>query len=126
MTAASVPAPLAAHGAGQPGVRWVRITAALLCVIGAGLVAWAFHRALAVYPGATVLAAVVQLPLLFVGWWLLRLARPLSAPARTWSAAAVIWGATAATGSALSANQGLTGLWAKGQASCSRRTGPLH
>ena len=60
------------------------------------------------------LAAVLQLPLLFLGWWLLRLARPLSAPARTWSAAAVIWGATAATGCALSANQGLTGLWAKG------------
>ena len=114
MTAASAPAPLAATAQANRGVRWVRITAAMLCVIGAGLLAWAFYRALAVYPGATVLAAVLQLPLLFLGWWLLRLARPLSAPARTWSAAAVIWGATAATGCALSANQGLTGLWAKG------------
>ncbi len=114
MTAASAPAPLTATTRANPAVRWVRITAALLCVVGAGLVAWAFHRALAVYPGATVLAAVLQVPLLVVGWWLLRLVRPLSAPARTWSAAAVIWGATAATGSALSANQGLTGLWAKG------------
>jgi len=94
-------------------VRWVRGTAVLLCVIGAGLTAWAFHRVPAVFPAATVLAAVLQLPLLFLGWWLLRLARPLIAPARTWSAAAVIWGATAATGCALSANQGLTGLWAK-------------
>jgi protease PrsW len=93
--------------------RWVRSTAVLLCVIGAGLTAWAFHRVLAVFPAATVLAAVLQLPPLILGWWLLRLARPLSAPARTWSAAAVIWGATAATGYALSANQGLTGLWAK-------------
>jgi RsiW-degrading membrane proteinase PrsW (M82 family) len=93
--------------------QWVRSTAVLLCVIGAGLTAWAFHRVLAVFPAATVLAAVLQLPLLILGWWLLRLARPLSAPARTWSAAAVIWGATAATGYALSANQGLTGLWAK-------------
>ena len=114
MTAASAPAPLTAKTQANPGVRWVRITAVLLCVIGAGLLAWAFQRALAVYPAATVLAAVLQLPLLIVGWWLLRLARPLIAPARTWSAAAVIWGATAATGYALSANQGLTGLWAKG------------
>ncbi len=114
MTAASAPAPPTATAQPNPAVRWVRITAVLLCVIGAGLLAWAFHRALAVYPAATVLAAVLQLPLLVVGWWLLRLARPLIAPARTWSAAAVIWGATAATGYALSANQGLTGLWAKG------------
>jgi protease PrsW len=114
VTAASAPEPLPATAQANPGVRSVRITAAMLCVIGAGLVAWAFHRALAVYPGATVLAAVLQLPLVIVGWWLLRLARPLSAPARKWSAAAVIWGATAATGCALSANQGLTGLWAKG------------
>ena len=114
MTAASAPAPPTATAQANPGVRWVRITAVLLCVIGAGLLAWAFHRALAVYPAATVLAAVLQLPLLIVGWWLLRLARPLIAPARTWSAAAVVWGATAATGCALSANQGLTGLWAKG------------
>ena len=95
-------------------IRSVRGTAVLLCLLGAGLTGWAFHRVPEVFPGATVLAAVLQLPLLFLGWWLLRLARPLSAPARTWSAAAVIWGATAATGSALSANQGLTGLWAKG------------
>ncbi len=113
MTAASAPAQPTATAPPDPVVRWVRGTAALLCVVGAGLMAWAFHRVPAVFPAATVLAAVLQLPLLFVGWWLLRLARPLSAPARTWSAAAVIWGATAATGCALEANQGLTGLWAK-------------
>jgi protease PrsW len=113
VTAASAPAQPATTARSDPMVRWVRGTAALLCVIGAGLTGWAFHRVPAVFPGATVLAAVLQLPLLILGWWLLRLARPLSAPARAWSAAAVIWGATAATGCALLANQGLTGLWAK-------------
>ena len=113
MTAASAPAQPTTTAQPDPMARWVQGTAVLLCVIGAGLMAWAFHPFLAVFPAATVLAAVLQLPLLFLGWWLLRLARPLSAPARTWSAAAVIWGATAATGCALEANQGLTGLWAK-------------
>ena len=114
MTAASAPAQPATTAPSNPMARWVvRGTAVVLCVIGAGLMAWAFHRVPEVFPAATVLAAVLQLPLLFLGWWLLRLARPLSAPARTWSAAAVIWGATAATGGALLANQGLTGLWAK-------------
>jgi RsiW-degrading membrane proteinase PrsW (M82 family) len=114
VTAASAPAQPAKAPAAEPGVRLVRITAVALCVIGAGLMGWAFHPVLAVFPAATVLAALLQLPVLIVGWWLLRVARPLRAPARTWSAAAVIWGATAATGCALSANQGLTGLWAKG------------
>jgi RsiW-degrading membrane proteinase PrsW (M82 family) len=113
VTAASAPAQPTATAPTDPVVRWVRGTAVLLCVVGAGLMAWAFHRVPAVFPAATVLAAVLQLPLLLAGWWLLRLARPLSAPARTWSAAAVIWGATAATGCALQANTGLTGLWAK-------------
>jgi RsiW-degrading membrane proteinase PrsW (M82 family) len=113
VTAASASAQPTRTTKAEPGVWWVRATAMVLCVIGAGLVAWAFYPALLVFPGATVLAVVLQLPLLIVGWWLARLARPLSAPARTWSAAAVIWGATAATGAALSANEGLTGLWAK-------------
>ena len=113
MTAASAPAQPATTSPSHLMVRWVRGTAVLLCVIGAGLMAWSFYRVPAVFPAASALAAVLQLPLLILGWWLLRLARPLSGPARTWSAAAVIWGATAATGCALLANQGLTGLWAK-------------
>jgi protease PrsW len=95
-------------------LRAVRVTAAALCVFGAGVLIWAFHRSLAVFPGATLLAVGLQLPLLVIGFWLMRLARPLRAPSRLWSAAAVIWGATAATGCALLANQGLTGVWAKG------------
>jgi protease PrsW len=113
VTAASAPAQPAATAQANAGVWWVRITAVMLCVIGAGLLTWSYHPALVVFPAATVLAAILQLPLLIFGWWLLRLARPLSAPARTWSAAAVIWGATAAIGCALLANTGLTGLWAK-------------
>jgi RsiW-degrading membrane proteinase PrsW (M82 family) len=113
VTAASAPAQPTATAPSDPIVGWVRGTGALLCVIGAGLMAWAYYRAPVVFPAATVLAVVLELPLLFLGWWLLRLARPLSAPPRTWSAAAVIWGATAATGCALQANEGLTGLWAK-------------
>jgi RsiW-degrading membrane proteinase PrsW (M82 family) len=113
VTAASAPAQPIATTPSSPMARWVRGTAVLLCVIGAGITGWSFYRVPAVFPGATVLAVVLQLPVLILGWWLLRLARPLSAPARTWSAAAVIWGATAATGGALQANQGLTGLWAK-------------
>jgi RsiW-degrading membrane proteinase PrsW (M82 family) len=99
----------------DPSLWAVRITAAVLCIFGAGVLIWAFHRSLAVFPSDTLLAVVLQLPLVIVGWWLFRLARPLRAPLRLWSAAALIWGATAATGCALLANQGLTGLWAKGE-----------
>jgi RsiW-degrading membrane proteinase PrsW (M82 family) len=105
----------AATPAPDPSLRAVRITAAALCIFGAGVLIWAFHRSPAVFLGATLLAVVLQLPLLIIGCWLIRLARPLRAPSRLWSAAAVIWGATAATGCALLANQGLTGLWAKGE-----------
>lgn len=114
MTAPSTSAQTTVPAQGGPDVRAVRITAAVLCVFGVGVLVWTFYRSLAVFPGATVLAVVLELPLLIIGFWLLRLARPLRAPSRTWSAAAVVWGATAATGCALLANQGLTGLWAKG------------
>jgi protease PrsW len=113
VTAPSVPTPTAAAQDG-PYIRSVRVTAAVLCVLGVAVLVWAFYPSLAVFPGPTVLAVVLQLPLLIVGYWLLRLLRPLRAPSRTWSAAGVVWGATAATGCALLANEGLTGLWAKG------------
>ena len=113
MTTASGPTPAAAAQR-EPYVRTVRVTAVVLCVVGAGVLVWAFYPSLIVFPGPTVLAVVLQVPLLLVGFWLFRLFRPLRAPSRTWSAAAVVWGATAATGCALLANEGLTGLWAKG------------
>jgi protease PrsW len=112
VTAPSVPAPAAA-AAREPYVRSVQVTAAVLCAVGAGVLIFSFYPGLVVFPGPTILAVVLQVPLLVVGFWLIRLLRPLRAPSRAWSAAAVVWGATAATGCALLANGGLTGLWAK-------------
>jgi RsiW-degrading membrane proteinase PrsW (M82 family) len=95
------------------GLRLVRITAGLLCAFGAIVMVVAFFRYLTVFPGATVLAIVLQLPLLLVGFVLLRLLRPVRSPPLLWAAAATTWGATAAIGCALLANQGLAALWAK-------------
>ena len=94
-------------------IRAVRLTAITLCLFGAAVLSWEFFRYLVVFPGASVLAVALEVPLLLVGFPLLRLLRPVRAPALTWSAAAVAWGATSAAGCALLANQGLIGLWAK-------------
>jgi protease PrsW len=104
--------------AGPPGtaqsVRAVRLTAVVLCIFGAGVLTWQFHRFLVVFPAASALALALEIPLLVVGFVLVRLVRPVRAPALVWSAAAVAWGGTAAAGCALLANRGLLGLWAKG------------
>ncbi len=100
----------------MPGsIRAVRISAALLCMFGAGVLIWEFARLVVVFPGPAGLAAVLELPLLLVGFALLRRLRPTRAPALLWSAAALVWGGTAAAGCALLANQGLAGLWAKSE-----------
>ena len=96
-------------------IRAVRISAALLCIFGAGVLIWQFVRFLMVFPEAGALAAVLELPLVLIGFAVLRRLRPTRAPALLWSAAALVWGATAAAGCALLANQGLTGLWAKSE-----------
>jgi protease PrsW len=96
-------------------IRTVRISGALLCMFGAGVLIWEFIRFLAVYPGAGALAVVLEMPLVLIGFALLRRLRPTRAPALNWSAAALVWGGAAATGSALLANQGLSGLWAKSE-----------
>jgi protease PrsW len=95
-------------------IRAVRATAVLACAFGAAVLSFAFFRFLLVFPRAAVLTVVLEVPLLVVGFVLLRLLRPVRAPALIWSAAALIWGGTAAAGCALLANQGLVGLWAKG------------
>jgi protease PrsW len=95
-------------------IRMVRICAALLCLFGAAVLIKEFGRFLIVFPGPAVLAAALELPLVLVGFALLRLLRPARSPALLWSAAALVWGGTAAAGCALLANEGLTGLWAKG------------
>jgi protease PrsW len=93
----------------------VRISAALLCMFGAGVLIWEFIRFVAVFPEAGALAAVLELPLVLIGFALLRRLRPTRAPALKWSAAALVWGGAAAAGCALLANQGLAGLWAKSE-----------
>ncbi len=97
----------------DPSIRAVRGTAAALCVLGAVILTVAFSRYLAVFPGPAALALVLELPLLVVGFLVLRLLRPIRPPSLIWSGAALVWGATAATGCALLANQGLISLWAK-------------
>jgi protease PrsW len=89
-------------------IRTVRISAATLCMFGAGVLIWEFIRFVVVFPEAGALAAVLELPLVLIGFVLLRRLRPTRAPALKWSAAAVVWGGAAATGCALLANQGLT------------------
>jgi protease PrsW len=95
-------------------IRLVRVTAILACVFGAAVLSWQFFRFLVVFPGTGLLAIGLEIPLLLVGFVVLRLLRPVRTPPLTWSAAAVAWGATAAAGCALLANRGLISLWAKG------------
>jgi protease PrsW len=99
--------------AADQSLRIVRWTAAVLCLFGGVLVVRAFFQFVVVFPGATVLAIVLELPLLVIGFQLLRLLRPVRSPVLLWSAAATVWGASAAIGCALLANQGLISLWAK-------------
>ncbi len=107
-------APVAASSR-DPSIRAVRITAAVLCMLGAAILGVEFSRYLSVFPGPATLAVVLELPLLVVGFSVFRLLRPIRPPALIWSGAALVWGATAATGCALLANQGLISLWAKAE-----------
>jgi protease PrsW len=94
-------------------IRLVQITAVVACAFGAAILSWQFFRFLVVFPGPALLALVLEVPLLVVGFVVIRLARPARAPSVSWSGAAVAWGATAAAGCALLANKGLISLWAK-------------
>jgi len=98
----------------RQSIRLVQVTAVLACVFGTVILTWQFFRFLDAFPGPALLAIALEIPLLLVGFVVLRLLRPARAPALTWSAAAVAWGATAAAGCALVANKGLISLWAKG------------
>jgi protease PrsW len=95
-------------------IRLVEVTAVVACAFGTAVLSWQFFRFLVVFPGASLLAAVLELPLLLVGFVVARRLRPVRPPPLPWSAAAIVWGATAAAGCALLANRGLIGLWAKG------------
>jgi protease PrsW len=91
----------------------VRITAAVVCVFGAIVLAYEFFRYLAVLPGDAATAIAVELPLVAIGGWIAGWLRPVHPPAAIWSAAAIVWGGAAATGCALLANEGLRAIWAK-------------
>jgi RsiW-degrading membrane proteinase PrsW (M82 family) len=95
-------------------IRLVELTAVLACAFGTAVLSWQFSRYVGVFPGAALLAVVLETPLAVVGFVVLRLLRPVRQPALIWSGAAIVWGATAAAGCALLANRGLIGLWAKG------------
>jgi protease PrsW len=99
--------------AAEQSLRIVRWTAAAACLFGGAVIIWEFFPFITVFPGATVLAIVLELPLLVIGFQLLRLLRPIRNPVLLWSAAATVWGGSAAIGCALLANQGLISLWAK-------------
>jgi RsiW-degrading membrane proteinase PrsW (M82 family) len=105
----------------------VRVTAAAACAFGAVVLTMEFFRYLVVLPSTAVQAAVAELPLLAIGFWVLRRLRPVRPPDLVWSAAALIFGGTAAAGCALLANQGLGSLWAKtaGPAFASNWSAPL-
>lgn len=92
----------------------VRVTAILACAFGTAVLSWQFFRFLVVFPSPALVAAALEIPLVVIGFAVLRRLRPARPPALAWSAAAVVWGATAAAGCALLANRGLIGLWAKG------------
>jgi protease PrsW len=114
MTRAAVSTPAISPG---QSIRLVRTTAIVACAFGVAVLSWQFFRFLVVFPGAAVLAVVLEVPLVLVGFALLQRARPVRPPPLAWSAAATTWGAAAAAGCALLANRGLISLWAKGAGS---------
>ena len=97
----------------RSSVLAVRVSAVILCAFGGTVMTWQFFRFVGVFPGAAVLAAILEVPLLAIGTALLCLLRPIRIPVLAWSAAAVIWGGSAAIGCAVLANDGLMSLWAK-------------
>ena len=84
------PAAPAGRGDERPGQHHdgARLRGVLLCMFGAGVLILEFVRFIVVFPDAAVLAAALELPLVLVGFVLLRRLRPVHAPARRWSAAA--------------------------------------
>jgi protease PrsW len=111
MTSTATSAPLLSQ---RQSLRLVRVTAILACAFGTAVLSWQFARFVGLFTGPALLAVVLEIPLVLVGFLLIRLLRPVRAPALIWSLAAVVWGGTAAAGCALLANKGLIGLWAKG------------
>ncbi|MGW2057338.1 PrsW family intramembrane metalloprotease [Streptomyces sp. NPDC001840] len=93
----------------QP-VGWL---CALLCLLGGALIIADFSAIIRVFPGAALLAFVLLLITVGIGVTVLQRVRPFRAAPRGWVWSGVVWGATAATGCAIVANTGLTGIWFK-------------
>ncbi|MET7303295.1 PrsW family intramembrane metalloprotease [Embleya sp. NPDC005575] len=107
---------MSAFGVRPAGERFatVAVTVALLaCLFGLGVIGYAYHDLVRVFPAAAALAGFLLLLTLAVGYLLPRWFRPVVAPAHATSLMCVGWGATAATGCAILANSGLGGIWAK-------------
>jgi RsiW-degrading membrane proteinase PrsW (M82 family) len=107
---------VSADGARPAGERLapIAVTVALLaCLFGLGVLAYAYHDLVRVFPAAAALAGFLLLLTLGVGYLLPRRFRPVVAPAHVTSLMCVGWGMTAAAGCAIPANTGLGGIWAK-------------
>ncbi|MBW8482592.1 PrsW family intramembrane metalloprotease [Actinomadura parmotrematis] len=93
--------------------RLAGIFMAVACAFGLGTLVLKFFGVLRVFPGAAVLAVLIGLVVLAIGYALIRRLTPVRSPPRDPSLVAVAWGATAASGCALVANSGLMGIWSK-------------
>jgi protease PrsW len=100
-------------GPADLSILTVRITAGVLCVVGAVILGLEFYHYIGVFPGPALLAVALELPPLVIGFWVVRGLRPVRSPDLIWSAAALVWGAFAATGCGLLANKGLIAVWAQ-------------
>ncbi|MBR8740147.1 PrsW family intramembrane metalloprotease [Nocardiopsis sp. MG754419] len=83
----------------------------LLCVVGFGLMVNGLLGAVLVFPGQSVLSALMIAVVGALAFWLLRRVRPVTPPSKVFSLLALIWGMTAAVGLALVANGNLSAVW---------------
>lgn len=82
-------------------------------VVGLAIILLNFGVVLVVFPGAALLALLILALTVLVGGWILIYLRPVRPAALGGAALCAGWGLTAATGTALVANQGLNGVYAK-------------
>jgi len=87
--------------------------AVALAAFGFAVLVYDYHPLVARFPAEAGLSTGLMVLTGALGWWVVRRARPFRSPPRRFSAACLAWGMTAATGCAILANGGLTGIWAK-------------
>ena len=105
----------AEHYTRSPGTRLPALAGALVLTLAllVGLLSNVLNMSGAVFafPAQALPALLLCVLTLVVGFWVLRRVRPVRSPSPTVSVTAVAWGALAATGVAVHANTGLSGLW---------------